>query len=139
MIRDKIILPPLPAVATPKPDAPDLPEGVKPLADVMQELVEILPGLRAALERQARPARIEPLAYRIDELADALGVSRRAHSKSRAIRRSIPEARRLCSGSARLWTDRPSETWIPGKGWHADDADPLRFLGSGPAHGRSAP
>jgi hypothetical protein len=55
------------------------------LAKALAELAAILPGLKAALDRQAdaRP-RIEPLAYRLDELADALGVSRRAIERERS-------------------------------------------------------
>ena len=60
-----------------KPEAAcdKLPEGVKPLAAVLQELAGILPGLKAALERNPP---VERLTYRIDEVADALGMSRRA-------------------------------------------------------------
>ena len=74
-----------PEAAGRPPEAADLPEGVTTLAQALTELAAILPGLRQALERQAdnRP-RIEPLAYRIDELAEALGVSRRAIERERS-------------------------------------------------------
>lgn len=67
------------------PEAAESPEGVTILADVLRDLADVLPGLKAALERQAdnRP-RVEPLAYRLDELADALGVSRRAIERERS-------------------------------------------------------
>ncbi len=67
------------------PEAAALPEGVATLAQALTELVAILPGLRQALERQAdaRP-RIEPMALRIDEVAAALGLSRRAIERERA-------------------------------------------------------
>lgn len=71
-------LAPIPPQADHRPEAAELPEAIC-------ALVAILPRLADALERQAdnRP-RIEPLAYRIDELADALGVSRRAIERERA-------------------------------------------------------
>ena len=76
---------PAPEAAGRPIEAADLPEGITTLAEALAELAAILPGLRQALERQAdnRP-RIEPLAYRLDELADALGVSRRAIERERA-------------------------------------------------------
>ena len=57
------------------PEAADLPEGVTTLADALRELADILPGLKAAIERKPP---VERLAYRIDEVADSLGMSRRA-------------------------------------------------------------
>ena len=66
-------------------EASGLTEGVPPLAAVLTTLMALLTRLATALDRRAdaRP-RIEPLAYRIDELADALGVSRRAIERERA-------------------------------------------------------
>ncbi len=58
--------------STTTPEAPELPEGLKPLAAVLQELAHVLPGLKAALERQARPP-VERLAFRLDEIADRYG------------------------------------------------------------------
>ncbi len=67
------------------PEAVDSTEGSVSLARALSELTAVLPGLRQALEsRQADRPRIEPLAYRLDELADALGVSRRAIERERA-------------------------------------------------------
>lgn len=78
-----------------RPETAELPEAIS-------ALVAILPRLAAALERQAdnRP-RIEPLAYRIDELADALGVSRRAIERERAAGR-FPKPD-LTIGKMPLW------------------------------------
>jgi predicted DNA-binding transcriptional regulator AlpA len=50
------------------------------LAEALAELVRILPGLQRALENQARP-RVEPLAYRLDQLAAAIGLSPRLIQK----------------------------------------------------------
>jgi hypothetical protein len=53
------------------------------LAAVLVELVAILHGLRLALEHQARPP-VERLTLRLDELAAALGVSRRIIERERS-------------------------------------------------------
>jgi predicted DNA-binding transcriptional regulator AlpA len=55
------------------------------LAAVLAELAATLPGLQRALELQARP-RVEPLGYRLDQLAEALGSSPRLIQKSVAAR-----------------------------------------------------
>jgi hypothetical protein len=72
------------------------------LVEALARLAVELPALRAALDRRAdnRP-RIEPLAYRIDELADALGVSRRAIERERAAGR-FPKPD-LVIGKMPLW------------------------------------
>ena len=54
-------------------------------ADLLAELVKTLPLLQRALELQARP-RVEPLAYRLDQLAEALGLSPRLLQKLVAAR-----------------------------------------------------
>jgi predicted DNA-binding transcriptional regulator AlpA len=70
------------------------------LAEVLSELARILPGLqRAALELQARP-RVEPLAYRLDQLAEALGLSPRLIQKSVAAGR-FPRPVKI--GRVSLW------------------------------------
>jgi hypothetical protein len=103
---------PLKALAA-KPEAVpiDRPEGMTDLAVAMRALVEILPGLKAALERQAgnRP-RIEPLALRLDELADALGVSRRAIERERSAGR-FPAAD-LTIGKMPLWRVETIRDWL---------------------------
>jgi predicted DNA-binding transcriptional regulator AlpA len=54
-------------------------------AGLLAELVKTLPLLQRALELQARP-RVEPLAYRLDQLAEALGLSPRLIQKLVAAR-----------------------------------------------------
>ena len=66
---------------TPNSTAGDQPPEPPTLAEVLAELAETIPLLRAALELQARP-RVEPLAYRLDQLAEALGLSPRLIQKS---------------------------------------------------------
>jgi hypothetical protein len=93
------------------PETDDLPPGVHHLADVLAELAAILPGLKAALERQAdnRP-RIEPLALRLDELAHALGVSRRIIERERSAGR-FPQAD-LHIGRCPLWRIETVKSWL---------------------------
>jgi hypothetical protein len=66
-------------------EADGSPEATASLSAVLTALMALLTRLATVLDRQAdaRP-RIEPLAYRIDELADVLGVSRRAIERERA-------------------------------------------------------
>ncbi len=94
---------------TPEATGDELPEGVKPLAAVLQELVGILPGLRMALEHCARPP-VERLAYRIDEVADSLGMSRRAIERERSAGRfPAPDAH---FGKAPLWRPETVRDWL---------------------------
>ncbi len=94
------------------PEAAAPPEGVTTLAAALQELAAILPGLRQALEsRQAdNQPRIEPLAYRLDELADALGVSRRTLERERSAGR-LPRPD-LHIGRAPLWRCETIREWL---------------------------
>jgi hypothetical protein len=55
----------------------------QPEAGELAALVVILNRLAIILDRQARPP-VNRLVYRLDELADALGVSRRAIERERA-------------------------------------------------------
>jgi predicted DNA-binding transcriptional regulator AlpA len=99
---------PAPAATGPPEDA-ELPEGVKPLAAVLRELAGILPGLRLALEHQAR-APVPRLAYRLDELADSLGMSRRAIERERSAGRfPAPDLR---FGKAPLWRPETIRDWL---------------------------
>jgi hypothetical protein len=91
----------------PTPADKDLPEGTITLADALAELVDILPGLKAALDRQSGQPR---LAYRLDELAAALGMSRRALERERAAGR-LPKPD-LQIGLAPLWKPSTLEAWI---------------------------
>jgi hypothetical protein len=54
-----------------KPERTFLPKGTT-LADALRELVVILPGLKAALDRTPP---MERMALRIDEVADLIGTS----------------------------------------------------------------
>jgi predicted DNA-binding transcriptional regulator AlpA len=95
---------------TPEAADDELPEGVKPLAAVLQELAGILPRLNAALER--KPA-VERLTYRIDEVADSLGMSRRAIERERSAGRfPAPD---LHIGKAPLWRPETVRNWLDSK------------------------
>ena len=63
-------------------EPPNYSRPVEPpvLAEVLSDLAKTLPLLQRALEGQARP-RVEPLAYRLDQLAEALGSSPRLIQK----------------------------------------------------------
>jgi predicted DNA-binding transcriptional regulator AlpA len=71
---------------TVRPETAVLPE-VATLADTLRELVAILSGLKAAIERKPP---LERLALRIDEVAAALGMSRRAIERERSAGRFAP-------------------------------------------------
>ncbi len=100
-------IPRLDGTVTPEAAVDELPEGIKPLAAVLQELAGILAGLKAALERKPL---VERLAYRIDEVADALGMSRRAIERERAAGRfPAPDAH---FGKAPLWRPDTLRDWL---------------------------
>ena len=65
------------------PEAAELPEGVTTLPEALAELAAILPGLRNALNRPPGPP-VDRMTLRLDELAAALGVSRRAIERERS-------------------------------------------------------
>jgi predicted DNA-binding transcriptional regulator AlpA len=97
---------PCPAVIV-HPEAAEPPERVKPLAAVLQELAGILPRLNAALERKPP---VERLTYRIDEVADSLGMSRRAIERERSAGRfPAPD---LHIGKAPLWRPETIRDWL---------------------------
>jgi predicted DNA-binding transcriptional regulator AlpA len=75
----------------------------------LEELVHLLSDLRLVLERQASPP-VSRLALRIDELADALGISRRAIERERAAGRfPAPD---LTIGKMPLWRVSTIEAWL---------------------------
>ena len=86
-------------------------QGTEAVSIVPEALIAILTRLADALDRQAdsRP-RIEPLAYRLDELADALGVSRRAIERERAAGR-FPRPD-LTIGKMPLWRPETVRGWL---------------------------
>jgi predicted DNA-binding transcriptional regulator AlpA len=83
------------------------PDASLTLADALRELAAILPGLKAALERKPP---VERLAYRIDEVADSLGMSRRAIERERSAGRfPAPD---LHIGKSPLWRPQTISTWL---------------------------
>jgi predicted DNA-binding transcriptional regulator AlpA len=99
-----------PAVTT-QPGAAELLEKRVTLADTLAKLTAILPGLKAAIER--KPA-VERLALRIDEVADSLGMSRRAIERERSAGR-FPAAD-LHIGKAPLWRVETIRDWLENGG-----------------------
>jgi hypothetical protein len=79
------------------------------LAAALQELAAILPGLKAALERQAGPP-VSRMTLRLDELADALGVSRRVIERERSAGRfPAPD---LTIGKMPLWRIETARAYL---------------------------
>jgi predicted DNA-binding transcriptional regulator AlpA len=107
--QDHPTAPPTPVKVQPEAASNDLPDGVKPLAVVLQELVGILPRLQLALEHQTRPS-LPRFTYRLDELADSLGMSRRAIERERSAGRfPAPD---LHIGKAPLWRPETVRAWL---------------------------
>jgi hypothetical protein len=90
---------------------------VRSLAGVLEELAAILPGLKAALDRQADP-RPEPLAYRKADAARMCGMSvrlwERLAAAGRAPRPDAEIGTRLDSTSRHVPAD--GRTVRPGRG-----------------------
>jgi hypothetical protein len=88
-----------------------LPEGHRALSETLAQLAAMLPRLSQALEHQAddRP-RVERLTYRLEELADALGVSRRFVERARAAGRLPKPDLRL--GKVPLWRVETIRNWL---------------------------
>jgi predicted DNA-binding transcriptional regulator AlpA len=79
------------------------------LADVLAELTAILPSVRDALKRQSAPP-VDRMTLRLDELAAALGVSRRVLERERAAGR-LPSPD-LHIGKMPLWRVASIEAWL---------------------------
>jgi hypothetical protein len=98
-----------PEAAARPPEAAELPPGIVTLAEALARLVDILPGLKAALERQADP-RPEPLAYRKPDAAKMCGMSIRLWERLLSAGKAPkPDAH---AGKCPLWTKSTLEAWI---------------------------
>jgi hypothetical protein len=89
-----------------------LPPGVRSLAEILEELAALLPGLRQALEsHQAdnRP-RIEPLALRPQDLAAAIGVDERTIQRWRSSGRFPPPD--IKHSRTLLWRVETIRQWL---------------------------
>jgi predicted DNA-binding transcriptional regulator AlpA len=75
----------------------------------LAQLVAILPRLADILDIERKPA-IPRLAFRLDEVADALGMSRRAIERERSAGR-FP-ASDLHIGKAPLWRPETIHDWL---------------------------
>jgi predicted DNA-binding transcriptional regulator AlpA len=104
------VIRPLDSTST-NPPGDELPDAAVTLRQVLAELSTIRLFLRDALNRQAddRP-RVEPLALRLDELADALGVNRRTLERERAAGR-LPRPD-LKIGKMPLWRVETVRDWL---------------------------
>jgi predicted DNA-binding transcriptional regulator AlpA len=85
----------------------DQPERALALADAIAKLVAILPGVKAAIERKPP---VDRMAFRLDEVADSIGMSRRAIERERSAGRfPLPD---LHIGKAPLWRPQTISTWL---------------------------
>ncbi len=81
------------------------------LPEALAALAVILPKLDATLGRLSKNAsRVEPMAYRIDEFADAIRVSRRVFERERSAGRIPPPDRKL--GKMPLWRRETIDKWL---------------------------
>jgi len=85
----------------------DRPPSVVRLGDALAELVAILPGLKAAIE--SKPS-VDRLALRFDEVAAALGVSRRLLERERSAGRFPPADHTI--GRVPLWKRETVAAWL---------------------------
>ena len=101
------ICPPAPR----RPEATEPPQEVAALPEALAKLDAILTRLAIVLGRQAdeRP-RIEPMALRIEEVADSLGLSRRAVERERAAGR-FPKPD-VTVGKMPLWRPETVRGWL---------------------------
>ncbi len=100
------------ALASANGRPPEAADGVT-LAAALHELVGILPGLRAALERTAHPAE-SPIAYRREPAAKLCGISVRLLERlASAGKFPRPDA---YAGRCPLWTRATLERWVAGGG-----------------------
>ncbi len=89
-----------------RPALAETPERVA-LADIVAKLVAILPGLKAVIERKPP---VDRMAFRLDEVADSIGMSRRAIERERSAGRfPSPD---LHIGKAPLWRPQTISTWL---------------------------
>jgi hypothetical protein len=79
-----------------------LPQVLAELAATLEPLACAVSKLVETLERKAEPP-VERLAYRLDELADAIGVSRRSLDRERAAGR-FPAPDRVVGGKIPIWS-----------------------------------
>ena len=87
------------------------PHGIA-MAQALGELVAILPQMVAALDRQAEVAsRVKPMAYRLDQVAESLGVSRSTIERARREGR-FPAPDASLGGKLLLWQPSTIREWL---------------------------
>jgi hypothetical protein len=83
---------------------------VTTLADVLDRLAAELPALRDVLDRQADRPRVEPLAYRPEDLEQALGIDNRTIQRWRSAGKfPKPDIRH---GHTLLWRVETVKAWL---------------------------
>jgi predicted DNA-binding transcriptional regulator AlpA len=95
------------------PEAREAPERPLTFSEVVNELRVVLPRVQSALDRQHRPS-VERLALRFDEVAAAVGLSRRLLERERAAGRfPAPD---LKIGRCPLWRPETIRRWLENGG-----------------------
>jgi hypothetical protein len=94
-----------------QPEPAATPEGIASLADALGKLTTLLPGLADALDRQSKSnPPVDRMTLRFDEVAAAIGVSRRVLERERAAGRMPKPDLRI--GKMPLWRVETIHTWI---------------------------
>jgi predicted DNA-binding transcriptional regulator AlpA len=81
------------------------------LAEVLAKLVSLLPGLAGAIDRQTKEQPlVARITLRLDEVAEAVGVSRRVLERERAAGRMPKPDIRI--GKMPLWRPETIQAWV---------------------------
>ncbi len=92
-----------------KPAAPEPPAPI-PLADALAQLAAILPRLARVIERTESRSQTHRLTLRIEELAEAIGVSRRVLERELSAGRFPKPDLRI--GKMPLWRVESLDAWL---------------------------
>jgi predicted DNA-binding transcriptional regulator AlpA len=94
-----------------QPETAATSEGVVSLADALAKLTTLLPGLADALDRQSKSnPPVTRMTLRLDEVAEAVGVSRRVLERERSAGRMPKPDLRI--GKMPLWRVETIQAWI---------------------------
>ena len=94
-----------------QPETAATPEGIVSVVDALATLTKLLPALADALDRQSKSNPLAPrMALRLDEVAEAIGVSRRVLERERSAGRMPKPDLRI--GKMPLWRPETIRQWI---------------------------
>jgi predicted DNA-binding transcriptional regulator AlpA len=98
------------AIEHPADYRPEAPADPPTIGETLSKLADILPRLADVVERAETRPRADRMALRLDEVADALGVSRRVIERERTEGR-LP-APDLVIGRMPLWKVQTIKSWL---------------------------